>query len=71
MQKEVKWGWSKNEEKPFLKLKKAVVSDNLLIHYDEKKSLVITVDASSYGNGAVALHVKAEKNYVQIEMTFG
>lgn len=50
---EVPWKWCTECKKAFLKVKRALSSDNILIHYDSKKNLILACDASPYGVGAV------------------
>ena len=55
--KEVKWKWTKREEKVFEQLKQQIASAKVLVHYDPKLPLKLDCDASSVGIGAVLLHV--------------
>jgi len=75
--------WSKSCEAAFLWAKEALPSEQVLVHYDPKKTIVLGVDASPYGIGAVLSHKvdgcensieyasrtrgEAEINYAQIE----
>lgn len=83
LRKDSKWNWSKECGESFEKIKCILASDRVLVHYDPKKSLVLAVDASPFGLGAVISHVEgdlerpiayasrtlssAEKKYSQIE----
>lgn len=48
--------WTERPEDAFMKAKSLLHSDSLLVHYDERKPLIIACDASSYGLGAVLSH---------------
>ncbi|XP_056589597.1 uncharacterized protein K02A2.6-like [Triplophysa dalaica] len=56
LKKEVKWSWKEEQEKAFKKSKELLQSNNVLVHYDEKKDLILSCDASPYGVGAVLAH---------------
>ena len=56
LRKDTTWKWSQNQEKAFQQAKAMLHSSSILIHYDEKKPLVVACDASSYGLGAVLSH---------------
>ncbi|XP_036318010.1 uncharacterized protein K02A2.6-like [Rhagoletis pomonella] len=53
LQKEIKFNFDKDCEKAFLEVKKQLQSDSVLTHYDPKKTLILAVDASPIGVGAV------------------
>ena len=44
------------EEKSFQKSKELLLSTQVLVHFDPKRPLVLSCDASKYGNGAVLSH---------------
>ena len=50
------WKWSTECEQAFKYAKGVLTSDKVLAHYDHTKSLVLSVDASPYGLGAVISH---------------
>ena len=50
------WLWSSECDQAFKRAKEMLVGNNLLVHYDHSKPLVLCVDASSYGLGAVLSH---------------
>ena len=79
--KGVKWAWTEESEKAFVCSKSDLVTDKVLVPYDEK---ILACDASPYGVGVVISHVmddgeerpiafasrtltKSERNYLQIE----
>ena len=79
--KGVKWAWTEESEKAFVRSKSELVTDKVLVPYDEK---ILACDAPPYGVGAVISHVmddgeerpiafasrtltKSERNYLQIE----
>ena len=83
LEQDIPWNWSSDCHKQFNKLKKMVTEAPVLAHYDPEKLLILAVDASPYGLGAVISHkigedekpitfasrslTSAEKNYSQIE----
>lgn len=54
-----KFTWNEGCSKAFRRCKELLASDQILVNYDPKKPLVITCDASPYGDGvgAVLAHV--------------
>ena len=54
--KEVHWQWGKEEQEAFDISKKMIADGKLLVHYDAKKPLVMSCDASPYGISAVLAH---------------
>lgn len=84
LEKNQRWSWGQECEKAFQVIKeKFTQPDNLLVHYDPEKELILSVDASPVGLGAVISHnedgqdrpiafasrslTAAEKNYSQID----
>ncbi|KAG5880885.1 hypothetical protein JTB14_001461 [Gonioctena quinquepunctata] len=57
LHKGISWKWTTEEQDAFDKLKRMLSSSKNLAHYDEKKALVLTCDASPYGVGAVLSHL--------------
>ena len=55
LSKNKKWCWTKECVYAFNKIKKCLLSDLALAHYDLKKELIVASDASDYGIGAVLL----------------
>lgn len=60
LKKEVPWCWKEEQEEVFKKSKELLQSNWVLIHYDERKELVLSCDASAYGVGAVLAHRMAD-----------
>ncbi|XP_055701834.1 uncharacterized protein K02A2.6-like [Phlebotomus papatasi] len=48
--------WTEDCERAFLTVKKEMSSESFLVHYDPKKELILAVDASPVGVGAVLSH---------------
>ncbi|KAG8201895.1 hypothetical protein JTE90_027373 [Oedothorax gibbosus] len=83
LHKDKKWQWTRQEETAFQAAKEALKSSSLLIHFDNKKEVLVACDASPYGLGVVLSHptpegdrpiafasrslTKAEKNYSHLE----
>lgn len=83
LQKDVKWEWGIEHQKAFSQMKAELASDITLAHYNPKLKLILTVDASSSGLGAILSHIvdsverpiayasrslnDAEKKYSQIQ----
>ncbi|XP_064479086.1 uncharacterized protein K02A2.6-like [Ornithodoros turicata] len=53
LRKETTWSWEPKHKEAYNNLKQLVNSRIVLAHYDEKKPLLISCDASPYGIGAV------------------
>ena len=56
LRKDVPWNWDKAAEEAFNKMKQALASMDVLVHYDPERSLGLACDASSVGVGAVLFH---------------
>ncbi|XP_028176931.1 uncharacterized protein K02A2.6-like [Ostrinia furnacalis] len=83
LKKGVNWNWSPECNKAFIEAKQALLGDKVLAHYEEGRPLVLSVDSSAYGLGAVLAHRfpdgerpvscvsrslnEAERNYSQID----
>lgn len=81
--KGAQWDWSESCNEAFMKVRDMLVSSDILVHYQPEKPLVLAVDASAVGLGAVLSHdfngverpfayasrtlSSAERNYSQIE----
>ena len=57
MQQKSKWHWGKEQHEAFTQVKQQLTSSQLLVHFDPKKKLLLSCDASPYGTGAVLSHV--------------
>ncbi|CAH8557945.1 unnamed protein product [Schistosoma intercalatum] len=57
LQKNTRWNWSATCQAAFDEIKKVLVSDLLLTHYDPSLPIVVASDASNYGIGAVISHI--------------
>lgn len=51
--KNSKWEWNADHDESFKKIKMLLASDKTLAHYDQNATLILTVDASPCGLGAV------------------
>lgn len=58
--KDQPWSWGSQQQQAFEKIKKELMSDKVLVHYNPSKPLFLATDASDYGMGAVLFH-KEEK----------
>eukprot|EP00731_Ephydatia_muelleri_P015743 Em0009g167a len=56
LRKDVPWNWDKAADEAFNKMKQALASMDVLVHYDPERSLGLACDASSVGVGAVLFH---------------
>ena len=56
LKKGVKWEWTKECESAFQKIKRCLLSDLALAHFDPEKQIILATDASDYGVGAALLH---------------
>ena len=57
LRKGVKWAWTEECEKAFVRSKSELVADKVLVPYDEKRKLILMCDASPYDVRAVISHV--------------
>jgi hypothetical protein len=56
LDKEGQWKWEESHQEAFEKMRKMLSSKDTLVHYDLKKKLILSCDASHYGLGAVLEH---------------
>lgn len=56
LKKNQAWNWDNNCENAFKEIKNILASDRVLCHYDPKLPVILSVDSSSYGIGAVLAH---------------
>jgi hypothetical protein len=57
MRKGVSYTWTASQENAFKESKELLKSSKVLVHYDQKKKLLLACDASPYGLGTVLSHV--------------
>ena len=50
------WQWTEKQEETFQKSKKVLTSSSVLIHFDTNLDIILSVDASAYGVGAILAH---------------
>ncbi|KAG7295105.1 hypothetical protein JYU34_022039 [Plutella xylostella] len=53
LQKNVTWNWTSDHENAFNSVKKCLSSDNILAHLNQDARIILTVDASPWGLGAI------------------
>ena len=84
LRKDVSWMWGEQQRNAFKKIKELLSSTTVLTHFDTSQPIILTVDASPYGIGAILSHRKkgiehpigfvsrslnsAERNYSQTEL---
>ncbi|KAG6451692.1 hypothetical protein O3G_MSEX007288 [Manduca sexta] len=56
LKKNVSWKWDFNCEQAFVNAKRYLLSERVLAHYEEGQELILSVDSSAYGLGAVLAH---------------
>jgi hypothetical protein len=57
LRKGEKWEWSVKCQEAFDRSKEELSGTGVLVHYDEKKPVILACDSSAYGIGAVISHV--------------
>lgn len=62
LRKNAKWEWSAAHENAFVTVKKILISDNVLTHFDPAATLILTVDASPTGLGAVLSQIGNDRS---------
>lgn len=53
---DTEWHWTESHQEAFVKLKDLLINAPILWHFDDKKPIVVSVDASPFGLGAVFAH---------------
>ena len=56
---DAEWKWTTDCDAAVKTVKEQLTGDQLLIHYDPNKPLVLSSDASAYGVDAVLSHIMA------------
>ena len=56
-----RFSWTKQCQDSFQKIKCEIVSDRILVHYDPDLPVILAVDASPFGLGAVLSHIVDDK----------
>jgi hypothetical protein len=67
LKQDTPWEWSKQCDEVFCKVKEVISSKQVLVHYDPQKELILSVDASPYGVGAVLSHRMGNGQELPIE----
>lgn len=60
LRKDELWSWGPEQEIAFKQSKELLKSSSVLVHYDKKKELILSCDASPYRVGAVLAHHMAD-----------
>ena len=60
LKKKTKWNWNAEHDNSFSKIKKILASDQVLTHFDPNAKLILTVDASPNGLGAILSQVASD-----------
>ncbi len=61
-----KWNWHSEQETAFGQLQNAICSEAMLAHYDLKQPVILHVDASAKGLGAVLLQTQRNGDLLPI-----
>lgn len=61
LRKGKKWKWSKTENEAFLGIKKILTSDQILTHFNPDAKIILTVDASPNGLGAILSQIDSDQ----------
>lgn len=56
LRRDKKWKWGVKFENAFKQAKLALVSSQVLAHYEEGRQMALSVESSAYGLGAVLAH---------------
>ena len=56
LRKQMRWTWGEKQDKAFRKVKKLLLSSEVLVHFDDHLPVILSCDASPYGVGAVLSH---------------
>lgn len=61
LKKGTKWSWDREHNDAFIEIKNILASDQVLAHYNPDAKLILTVDASPSGLGAILSQVGADE----------
>ena len=62
LQKNKQWTWGNIQREAFLEAKKKLMESEFLTHYDLKKPVILSCDASPYGVGECLSHLMPDGN---------
>ena len=57
LKKQAVFRWGTSQQSAFNKAKKLLQSHQVLVHYDQKKEVIFSTDASAYSVGAALSHI--------------
>ena len=57
LRQDAKWEWLDQQEQSFQEVKQLLSTPNILVHFDDRKPIVVACDASPFGIGAVLSHI--------------
>lgn len=60
LKKGIKWVWTAEHDKAFQTIKKCLASDQVLAHFNADANVILTVDASPCGLGAILSQIEAD-----------
>lgn len=60
LQKGIKWNWNAEHDRAFTAIKQCLASDHVLAHFNPDAKIILTVDASPNGLGAILSQVGAD-----------
>lgn len=60
LQKGIRWSWTPEHEKAFTTIKQHLASDLVLAHFNPNATIILTVDASPSGLGAILSQIEAD-----------
>lgn len=69
LSEKVEWQWTVNEENSFQQIKESVSSTTTLSYFDVNKKVVLAVDASPFGMGAVILQDNKPIEFASVSLT--
>lgn len=58
LDKDAMWNWTKLKDKSFNNVKELLLFDSMLVHYDIKRPLLFTCDASLYSVRSILSHLQ-------------